>query len=155
MNEFLYKRKRKIVGEWKITAFLKRIPLLIQEGFYAKKSGAEKYRGKRVKYDCHNNYSHSSSRAGWERESGMKTFAIRTSMRQKEKFTHVSYAKKMAVGQLQIRVRITQERGLVPREHSDWVYFANRWISREVLFQLRLMSSELVASVSLDYWLWD
>jgi hypothetical protein len=51
-----------------MTAFLKRIPLLIQEGFYIKKSGAEKYRGKRVKYDCHNNYRQSSSRAVWEKE---------------------------------------------------------------------------------------
>jgi hypothetical protein len=78
------------------------------------------------------------------RENGMKTFAIRTSIRQKEKFTHVSYAKTMAVGQLQIRVRITQERGLVLREHSDCVYFVDRWISREVLYYLQLISSELV-----------
>lgn len=122
--EFVYmvriKQKRKIVGEWKITAFLKCIPLLIQEGCYSyvKKSEAEKYRGRRVKYDCHNNYRQSSTRALCEK-NGMKTFAIRTSGRQKEKFMQLSYAKKMAVGKLQLRLRITQ----VLSEYSDCVYF--------------------------------
>jgi hypothetical protein len=75
-----------------------------------------------VKYDCHNNYRHSSSRAVWEKNE-MKTFAIRTCGRQKEKFMQVSYAKKMAVGQLQIRVSIRQECVLVRSEHSGCVYF--------------------------------
>jgi hypothetical protein len=56
-------------------------------------------------------------------EERNENFAIRTSGRQKEKFMQVSYAKKMAVGQLQIRVRIMQECVLVLSEHSDYVYF--------------------------------
>jgi hypothetical protein len=85
----------------------------------------------------------------------MKTFAIRTSIRQKEKFAHVSYAKKMAVGQLQIRVRITQERVLVLREHSDCVYFGCQrdfWRSI-ILIEANEFKTWLVASVDLDYWL--
>lgn len=56
-------------------------------------------------------------------EERNENLAIRTSGRQKEKYMQVSYAKKMAVGQLQIKVRNAQECVLVLTEHSDCVYF--------------------------------
>lgn len=46
-------------------------------------------------------------------EERNENFAIRTSGRQKKEFMQVSYAKKMAVGQEQIRVSNTQENVLV------------------------------------------
>jgi hypothetical protein len=57
-----YNKEQKKLESEKLLLFKCIFPL-IQGDFYIKKSEAEKRRGKRVKYDCHNNYRQRESRS--------------------------------------------------------------------------------------------